>query len=61
MSVKEMAIETINDLPEDISWSGLEARLRFVAGVEQARSEVKAGLTVPHAEVGERLEQWLCE
>ncbi len=59
MSVKEMAIETISGLPEDISWSGLEERLRFVAGVEQARAEVKAGSVVPHEEVGERLEEWL--
>jgi len=59
MSTKELAIDTIRDLPEDASWRDIEERLHFVAAIEKGRDEVRQGLVVPHDEVRALLKQWI--
>ena len=51
MSTKELAMETIRDLPEDVSWQEIEERIRFLAAVEKGRDEVRRGEVVPHEDV----------
>lgn len=58
MSTKELALDTIQGLPESASWPEIEERIRFVAAVEQARQEVRDGRSVPHEEVGNLLQGW---
>ena len=59
MSTKELAIKTIETLPDDVSWQELEERIHFMAGVEQARNQIKEGDYVPHDQVKEALESWI--
>lgn len=61
MSTKEIALGTIRDLPEDVSWRQIEERIRFLVAIEQAREEVKNGSITPHGEVRDLLETWLSE
>lgn len=35
MTVKEIAIRTIEQLPEDATWDDIQERIRFVAGVRK--------------------------
>lgn len=61
MSTKELALDTIQGLPEDASWQDIEERIRFVAAIERARQEVREGKVVPQEEVRALLEEWISE
>ncbi len=58
MSTKELALETIQQLPEDASWQDIEDRIHFLAAIEKARGEVRNGEVVPHEEVRDLLRGW---
>jgi hypothetical protein len=58
MSTKELAMETIRDLPEGASWQEIEERIHFLAAIEKARGEVKRGEVIPHEEVRNLLKGW---
>jgi hypothetical protein len=61
MSTKELALDTIQGLPEDASWQDTEERIRFVAAIERARREVREGKVVPQEEVRALSEEWISE
>jgi predicted transcriptional regulator len=61
MSTKELALDTIRDLPDDASWQDVEERIRFVAGIEKSRDEVRQGRVVPHEKVRALLDEWISE
>ena len=61
MSTKELALDTIRDLPDDASWQDVEERIRFVAGIEKSRDEVRQGRVVPHEKVRAGLVEWISE
>lgn len=61
MSTKELALDTIQGLPEDASWQDIEERIHFVAAIERARQEVRDGKVVPHEEVRALLDEWISE
>lgn len=59
MSTKELALETIRKLPENVSWEEIEERIQFLAAVERGRKDVREGKVVPHQEVKENLKEWI--
>ncbi len=59
MSAKELAIQTIQELPEDASWHQVEERIHFIMGVEKARQQVQDGDVISHSEVKSTLEEWI--
>ena len=61
MSTKELALDTIQGLPEDASWQDTEERIRFVAATERARREIREGKVVPQEEVRALSEEWISE
>lgn len=61
MSTKELAMETIRNLPEDASWQDIEDRIRFLAAVEKGREDVRQGKVVPHEQVRDLLRTWTTE
>jgi len=61
MSTKELAMETIRELPEDASWQEIEERIHFLSAIDKARGEVLRGETVPHQDVRNLLNGWLTE
>lgn len=59
MIVKELALESIRELPETVSWEEIEERIHFLAGIERGRKEILEGKIVPHQEVKESLKEWI--
>ncbi len=58
MSNKELAIKTIQNLPETASWEEIEEQIRFIAGVQQAMDSLDAGKGYPIDEVEAMVEEW---
>lgn len=59
MTTKEIAIHTIEELPEDATWDDVQERINFVAGVRKGLRELDEGKGLPHAQVKEEFAQWL--
>lgn len=59
MTTKEIAIHTIEDLPEDATWDDVQERINFVVGVRKGLRELDEGKSIPHARVREEFAQWL--
>ena len=58
MSIKEIAINTIQELPDTASWSEVEEKIRFIAGVQKAMQSCDEGKGVPIDEVEAMIEEW---
>ena len=61
MTSKDMAIKTIQELPDSATWEEIEERVRFLAGIDKGLADIKAGRVVPHEDVKESLERWLAK
>ena len=61
MTTKEIAIESLRDLPESASWLDIEERIRFLAALEKGREDIRQGNLVPHEQVKADLDSWLSE
>ena len=59
MTTKQMAIHTLEALPDDATWEDVWERLNFVAGIRKGLRELDDGKGVPHALVREEFAQWL--
>jgi predicted transcriptional regulator len=59
MTSKDIALKTIQELPDSATWEEIEERVRFLAGIDKGWADVKAGKVVPHEEVKESLKTWL--
>lgn len=61
MTSKDMAIKTIQELPDSATWEEIEERVRFLARIDRGLADLKAGRVVPHEEVKESLKRRLAE
>jgi len=61
MTSKDMAIKTIQDLPDSATWDDIEERVRFLAAIDKGLADIKAGRVIPHNEVKESLRKWLSQ
>jgi predicted transcriptional regulator len=59
MTTKEMAIRSIQELPEDATWEDIRERINFVAGVRRGLCELDEGKGVPHEKIREEFREWL--
>ncbi len=59
MTSKEIALKTIEQLPEDASWEDIQERINFVAGVRKGLRQLDEGKGVPHDKVREEFAEWL--
>ena len=59
MTTKEIAIHTIEELPEDATWDDVQERINFVVGVRKGLRELDEGKGVSHDRVREEFAQWL--
>jgi hypothetical protein len=59
MTVKEIAIKTIHQLPEDPTWEDIQERINFVAGVRKGLLELDEGKGIAHQKVKEEFSEWL--
>jgi predicted transcriptional regulator len=61
MTTKEVAIHTIEELPEDATWDDVQERINFVVGVRKGLRELDEGKGIPHDRVREEFAQWLTD
>jgi predicted transcriptional regulator len=61
MSTKEIALKSIQELPDAATWLDIEERIRFIAGVEQGLEDIQQGRTHSHEDVLNLVETWLTE
>ena len=59
MRTKEIAIQTIEKLPDDTTWDEIQERIDFIVGVRQGLRELDEGKGVPHQRVREEFAEWL--
>ena len=59
MTTKEIAIHTIEALPDNASWDDIQERILFVAGVRKSLVQLDKGKGIPHLKVKEEFEEWL--
>ncbi len=59
MSDKELALESIQRLPADVSLDAIAERLDFLAAIRKGLSQIERGETVSHDEVKRQLATWL--
>jgi len=61
MSDKQLALDSIQRLPEDVSLAAIAERLEFLAGIRKGLDQVERGETVSHEEVKKQLATWLAK
>jgi len=59
MTTKEIALRTIEQLPEDASREDIQERINFVAGVRKGLRELDEGKGISHEKVKEEFAEWL--
>jgi hypothetical protein len=59
MSDKQLALESIQRLPEDASLDAIAERLEFLAAIRKGLNQIERGETVSHEEVKRQLAAWL--
>ena len=61
MKTKEVAIRSIQELPEDATWEDIQERINFVAGVHKGLRELDEGRGIPHERIREEFSEWLSD
>jgi predicted transcriptional regulator len=61
MTTKQIAIQTIQELPDNATWDDIQERVRFVAGVRKGLGELDEGKGIPHDRVREEFAEWLTD
>ena len=51
MKDKQMAMQTISQLPENASMDEIAEELQIMAAIRKGKADVKAGRVKPHAQV----------
>jgi predicted transcriptional regulator len=59
MTTKEKIIQAVQELPANATIEDAMERLLFLAKVERGLKQADAGETISHAEVKERMTEWL--
>jgi predicted transcriptional regulator len=59
MSDKDMALDSIQRLPANVTLEAIAERLEFLAAIRKGRGQIERGETVPHDEVKRQLATWL--
>jgi predicted transcriptional regulator len=59
MSDKQLALDSIERLPEDASMDVIAEQMEFLAAIRKGLEQIKNGQTVPHDEVKRQLATWL--
>jgi hypothetical protein len=61
MTTKEIALKTIEQLPEDVSWEDIQERINFVAAVRKGLRELDEGKGISHDAIREEFAEWLAD
>jgi hypothetical protein len=58
MSDRELVLDLLRELPEDVSMEEIVRQLAFLQGIQKAIEESDQGLGIPIEEVRERMKKW---
>ena len=61
MTTKQIAIQTIEQLPDDATWEEIQERIWFLAGVRTGLRELDEDKGIPHDQVKEEFAEWLTD
>ena len=59
VSSKELVLETVRNMPEDVTLTEISEEIAILAALREAETAVAEGRVVGHEEVKARLESWL--
>jgi predicted transcriptional regulator len=59
MSNKEIVIEAIRQLPEQLSFEEIAEEIAVLAAIHKGERDADAGRMIPHDEVKKRLSSWI--
>ena len=59
MTTKEVAIKSIQELPEEATWEDIQERISFVVGVRKGLRELDEGKGIPHERIREEFSEWI--
>jgi predicted transcriptional regulator len=59
MTIKEIAIKSIEELPEKATWEDIQERINFMAGVRKGLRELDQGKGISHDKIREEFTEWL--
>ena len=59
MSSKEIVLDLIRRLPDDVSLRDIAREIEFIAGVREGLAQLDKGMSVPIDEAEKRLGAWL--
>jgi predicted transcriptional regulator len=58
MTQKKLALEAINDLPDEASLAEIAERVEFLAAIQKGLDQLDRGECIPHDEVKRQLATW---
>jgi predicted transcriptional regulator len=59
MTQKRLVLETISELPDEVSLEEIAERIEFLAAVQKGIDQLDRGEGIPHEEVKRQLATWL--
>jgi predicted transcriptional regulator len=59
VSDKQLALDSIERLPENASLDVIAERVEFLAAIRKGLGQIERGETIPHEEVKRQLATWL--
>jgi predicted transcriptional regulator len=59
MSNKEIVIEAVRKLPEELSLEEIAEEVAVLAAIQKGEEAADAGQTIPHDEVKRRFQEWI--
>ena len=58
MSIKELVIEKIKEMPESSSFEEIEERIHFMSGIQKAIDSVDSGKSLSTGQVRQKIKEW---
>ena len=61
MTQKRLVLETISELPNEVSLEEIAERIEFLAAIQKGIDQLDRGEGIPHEEVKRQLATWLAK
>jgi predicted transcriptional regulator len=61
MTQKRLVLETISELPDEVSLDEIAERIKFLAAIQKGIDQLDRGEGIPHEEIKRQLATWLAK
>jgi predicted transcriptional regulator len=61
MTQKRLVLETISELPDEVSLDEIAERIQFLAAIQKGIDQLDRGEGIPHEEIKRQLATWLAK